>query len=73
MAKVTIGRISLHVSSMTPAAARQLAQSVAQVAARSAVASMPRVQIQLPHVAGETSAALEARIAANVTRSLRRS
>jgi hypothetical protein len=75
MANVKIGRLALHVTSMSPAAARELASGVAGRVASSAAgasASVPRLRVDLPHVEGESARALEARVALAVERALLR-
>jgi hypothetical protein len=76
MAKVNVERIALHVPHMTPHAARELARNVVEdrqsclSGARPGQAGLPVLHLQ--HVAGETPRALEARIAREIARALRK-
>ncbi|HEX6082961.1 MAG TPA: hypothetical protein VF266_00445 [Thermoanaerobaculia bacterium] len=76
MAKVNVERIALHVPHMTPHAARELADGVAKQVVEnrqdrlSGQAGLPVLHLQ--HVAGETPRALEARIAREIARALRK-
>jgi hypothetical protein len=70
---VRIGRLALHVSGMTPAAARELAGGVARgVTAAGASVNVPRLRVDVQRIEGESAAALQLRITRAVERALRR-